>query len=264
MPNWLVSIVLGIIEGLTEFIPVSSTGHLLLAEQWLPRQSDLFNLVIQCAAVVAVIPLFSQRLRSLLAAPHDPIARDYLFKLAAAFGITAAGGLVLERLNYKLPEAALPVALALLCGGVLFLAFERWLRGRALSDVISWSAAVAMGVGQLIAAVFPGSSRSGATILLALLCASNRRAATEFSFILGVPTILAAGVLKLAKALRAGAPAEDWTAVIVASATSLVVSFIAVKWFLGYVRSHTFTAFGWYRIALGCVMLGLLWLGVAH
>jgi undecaprenyl-diphosphatase len=264
MPNWLVSVILGTVEGLTEFIPVSSTGHLLLAEQWLPRQSDLFNLVIQCAAVLAVIPLFSARLRSLLSATHDREAREYLLKLIAAFGITAVGGLVLEKRNYKLPEAALPVAVALLLGGVLFLLFERWLSGRTLKDDISWSAAIAMGVGQLVAAVFPGSSRSGATILLALACASSRRAATEFSFVLGVPTILAVGVLKLGKAFRAGAPAEDWTAIAIASAVALAVSFVAVKWFLGYVRSHTFNAFGWYRIGLGLTMLLLLQLGLAH
>jgi undecaprenyl-diphosphatase len=255
MQRWLDSVIFGVIEGLTEFIPVSSTGHLLIAQEWLPRQSDLFNLVIQSAAVIAVIPLFRERLWSLLGAARDRAARDYLLKLGVAFGITAAGGLVLEHGGYELPETAIPVAWALLIGGVLFLAFERWLKGRTLADTVSWGAAMAMGAGQLIAAVFPGASRSGSTILLALAFASSRRAATEFSFILGVPTILAAGGVKLLGAFKAGAPSEDWSAIAVGSGVSLVVSFAAVKWFLGYVRANTFHAFGWYRIALGVGIL---------
>src|SRR4051812_35676979 len=100
MPDWLVAIILGFIEGLTEFIPVSSTGHLLIAEQWLPKQSDLYNIVIQCGAVLAVLPLFRERMLSFM---HwrNPENRDLLTKVAVAFLITAAGGLVLDKLNYK-------------------------------------------------------------------------------------------------------------------------------------------------------------------
>src|SRR6185436_8037461 len=128
MPDWLTIVILGIIEGITEFLPISSTGHLLVAEQWLPRQSDLFNIVIQCGAVLAVLPLFRGRLRQFFFQWREKATRDYLLKILAAFSITGAGGLVLEKKHFKLPEELLPVAVALLAGGVLFLLVERWLR----------------------------------------------------------------------------------------------------------------------------------------
>lgn len=262
LPDWLVAIILGSIEGLTEFIPVSSTGHLLLAEQWLPRQSDLFNIVIQSAAVIAVLPLFKERCRAMFAGWRSPVADNYLVKILVAFGITGVGGLVLEKLHFKLPEKAMPVALALIVGGILFIAVERWLRGRNASSEITWAIVVAVGAGQLIAAVFPGASRSGSTILLALIMGLGRPAATEFSFLVGIPTMLAAGGLKILQALRHADSPEHWSIVLVASIASAVVSFIAVKWLLRYVQSHTFTAFGWYRIVLGAFILAYVHFGV--
>src|SRR5882757_10751585 len=113
MPDWLVITLLGIIEGITEFLPISSTGHLLIAEHWLPRQTDLFNVVIQCGAVLAVLPLFPERLRQFFFRWREPATRDYLFKIIVAFGITGVGGLILERKHFKLPEKLLPVAVAL-------------------------------------------------------------------------------------------------------------------------------------------------------
>src|SRR6516165_1009873 len=103
MPDWIAIVLLGIIEGITEFLPVSSTGHLLLAEHWLPRQSDLFNVVIQTGAVLAVLPLFSGRLQS-FARWREPAGRDYLVKVLVAFVITGAGGFILEKKGFKLPE----------------------------------------------------------------------------------------------------------------------------------------------------------------
>lgn len=260
MPDWLAVILLGVIEGLTEFIPVSSTGHLLLAERWLPRQSDLFNIVIQCGAVLAVLPLFPERLRQFLAFGRDPATRDYLLKIAVAFALTAAPGLVLDKLGFKLPETVFPVALALVIGGVLFLVVEAWLRGRTLRTEISWPVVLAVAAGQLLAGVFPGTSRSGATILLALTWGVARPAATEFSFLVGIPTMLSAGGWKIFKALRqAGdAPVEDWTLVLLGSVVAAAVSFVAVRWLLRYVQTHTFTLFGWYRIILGVALLALL------
>ena len=110
LSDWLVVIILGIIEGLTEFIPVSSTGHLLLAEEWLPRQSDLFNIVIQGAAVLAVLPLFRDRLRRVFSNPLAPENRDFILKAACAFAITGAGGLILKHFHFKLPEEPAPAA----------------------------------------------------------------------------------------------------------------------------------------------------------
>ena len=260
MPNWLAIVLLGIIEGITEFIPVSSTGHLLIAERWLPRQSDLFNIVIQSAAVLAVVPLFSGRLKQFLFNWREPATRDYLLKVIVAFGLTGAGGLVLEKLHFKLPERLLPVGWALLIGGVVFLLVERWLwmRAKPLKDDLAWTVALAMGAGQLVAAVFPGASRSGTTIILALFLGLGRPQATEFSFLIGIPTMLAAGGLKLFKALRhppTDGLGEDWGMLLLCSVVAAGVSFIAVKWLLRYVQSHTFTAFGWYRIALGAAVI---------
>jgi len=260
MPEWLAIVLLGLIEGITEFLPVSSTGHLLIAEHWLPRQSDLFNIVIQSAAVLAVIPLFPERLRQLLRCHTDPAARDFLLKAGAAFFITGVGGVLLDKGGFELPEHPLPVALTLVAGGVLFLMAERWLKGRTVTEEVTWRVAALVGLGQLLAAVFPGASRSGATILLMLFLGMSRTAATEFSFLVGIPTMLAAGGLKIFKALHQpvpGTPAENWGLLLLGVVVSGVVSFMVVKWLLHFVRSHTFVGFGWYRIALGAVLL--LW-----
>ena len=258
MPDWFAVVLLGIIEGVTEFIPVSSTGHLLIAEHWLPRQSDLFNVVIQCGAVLAVLPLFPERLRQVGRFGRDPAARDFITKVLAAFVITGAGGFVLDKFGFKLPEKIVPIALALIIGGVLFLAVEWNLKGKRTHDSISWGIVVAVGLGQLVAAVFPGTSRSGATILLMLAMGLARPAATEFSFLVGVPTMMAAGGLKIFKTLHhpvAGAPHENWTLLLLATVVSAIVSFIAVKWLLRYVQTHTFVLFGWYRIVFGALIL---------
>jgi len=260
MPLWIVVVLLGIIEGITEFLPVSSTGHLLIAERWLPRQTDLFNVVIQCGAVLAVLPLFPERLNQFVHRWRERPTQDYLLKILVAFVITGTGGLILEKKHFKLPEELMPVAIALFVGGVLFIAIESWLRGRQLRDRVTWSIVLAVGIGQLIAAVFPGSSRSGTTILLALILGLNRVAATEFSFLVGIPTMLAAGGWKIFKAFHhhtADVPGENWGMVTLGFIVAAVVSFVAVKWLLGYVRTHTFILFGWYRIALA-IVIGIL------
>jgi undecaprenyl-diphosphatase len=273
MTDSCVAIILGIIEGITEFIPVSSTGHLLIAEHWLPAQTDLFNVVIQSGAVLAVIPLFRQRFHQFIFGWSDPAARDYLAKVLAAFVISGIGGYALEKGGFKLPEKLLPVAIALLVGGVLFIVVESWLGRRggkktvdgagATSIVaITWTVAVAVAVGQLIAAAFPGSSRSGTTIVLALILGVNRPLATEFSFLVGIPTMLAAGGYKILKAVHHPDPSahENWKMVAIASVVAAVVSFVAVKWLLRYVQTHTFIAFGWYRVVLAGLILA--WLGM--
>lgn len=259
MPIWIAVTLLGIIEGITEFIPVSSTGHLLIAEHWIRRQSDLFNIVIQCGAVLAVLPLFPERLHQFFFRWRERATQLYLLKILVAFGITGAVGLVLEKKHFKLPEQLLPVAIALFVGGVLFLLVENWLKGKTMHNEVSWAIVIAVGVGQLLAAVFPGTSRSGATILLALILGLNRIAATEFSFLVGIPTMLAAGGLKIFKALHHPVEPvhEDWGMLLLATAIAAVVSFIAVKWLLRYVQTHTFVLFGWYRIA-AALLIGVL------
>ena len=262
MPDWIAVVILAVVEGITEFIPVSSTGHLLLTEHLLKvHESDLFNIVIQCGAVIAVLPLFPQRLYKFVFEWRQQETRDYLLKILTAFVVTGAVGFVLDKKGFKLPENLMPVAWALLVGGVAFLVIEWWLRGKKMSIEITWAGVFAVAIGQLIAAVFPGSSRSGSTIMLCLLLGLSRPAATEFSFLVGIPTMLAAGGLKIFKALHhpvAGAPHENWGLVLLATVIAAVVSFIAVKWLLRYVQTHTFNLFGWYRVALAILIFALL------
>ncbi len=218
-------------------------------------------MVIQAGAVLAVIPLFSNRFHQFIHHWSEPATRDYLLKIILAFGLTGVGGLILEKKHFKLPEELTPVAWALLIGGILFVLVESMLRGKKLGENVTWTIAIAVGLGQLIAAIFPGASRSGTTILIALLLGLNRPLATEFSFLVGIPTMLAASGLKIFKAFHhplEGAPHENWGMVLLASVIAAVVSFVAVKWLLRYVQTHTFIAFGWYRIALGGGLLAFL------
>jgi undecaprenyl-diphosphatase len=265
MPIWIVVVLLGVIEGITEFLPVSSTGHLLIAEQWLPRQSDLFNIVIQCGAVIAVLPLFRERLHQFFFRWREKATQDYAFKVLVAFVLTGVGAFVWDHMGHKLPKELGPIAWALLIGGIAFIAVEQWLRGRPLKNDVTWSIAFAVGVAQLIAAIFPGTSRSGSSIVFCLVLGLNRPAATEFSFLVGIPTMLAAGAWEIRKSLHqhsGAASQENWAMVGLGFVVAAVVSFIAVKWLLRYVQTHTFVAFGWYRIVLAVVIGILLVLGI--
>jgi len=258
--HWIV-ILLGIVEGVTEFLPVSSTGHLLLVEQWLEmsQPTELFNVVIQSGAVLAVVLAFAGRIRQMARDWRMPAERDYLVKLAAAFFLTAAGGLVLKKLGLKLPEAAAPVAWATLIGGVVILAVERALKRQTGAAMVTWPVAVAVGLAQLLAMSFPGTSRSGASIIIALLFGLSRPAATEFSFLVGVPTLLAAGGFKIVSALRnPGEPHEPWFQILLGTVVAAITAFIVVRWLLHYVQNHTFVIFGWYRVVLGGLILAFL------
>ena len=256
VPNWLTAVLLGVVEGITEFIPVSSTGHLLIAEHWLPRQSDLFNIAIQSGAVLAVIPLFRPRIAQLLQW-REPASQRLWAMIGGSFGITAVGGVIMDKLHFRLPEAPSPVAWALIVGGVFFCAVEWYARGKPLRHRHTWPVATLVGFAQLLAAVFPGASRSGCTIMGSMLAGTSRGTATEFSFLVGIPTLLAAGGLKVFKALKHGAR-EDWGLLALATLVSGVVSFMTVKWMLRFVQTHSFTGFGVYRIIAGVLLLCLL------
>lgn len=256
MPDWLSAILLGLIEGLTEFIPVSSTGHLLIAEKWLGHRPDWFNVFIQVGAALALLPIFWGKLWGLLSTWQQPTSRDYLFKLTLAFFITGAGGLVLDKLDYELPETVGPVAWATLIGAFVIWGIEAWRKRHEGKPDLTWTVAVVCGVAQLVAAVFPGTSRSGATIMAALALGLARPAATEFSFILGMITLTAAGGYKLLDAWRDGelhgAGAVELSLGFLAAAIS---AFIVVKWLLRFVQHHTFNGFAVYRLILGVVLL---------
>jgi len=260
MNDWLTALLLGVIEGITEFLPVSSTGHLLIAEHWLGARSDLFNVVIQAGAILAVVLIYRQRLWQLLVGFTQPDNRDYLLKLALAFAITAVLGLVVTKLGFKLPERVTPVAWALILGGIWMLAAEKLAANKPDSTRITWTVAILVGLAQIIAAIFPGTSRSAATIFIALLAGtSNRAAATEFAFLVGIPTMFAASGYELLKLSRAGGSVqEDWSALAIAFVAATITAFVAVKWLLGYIKTHRFTAFAIYRIALGVALLVFL------
>ncbi|MFT4180200.1 MAG: undecaprenyl-diphosphate phosphatase [Thermomonas sp.] len=280
MNDLLAALLLGIIEGITEFLPVSSTGHLLIAQHWLGHRSDLFNIAIQAGAILAVVLIYRHRLLGLLAAfvgrdmraPHDPLGKDvrpaqvreYGFKLLLAFIVTAIGGLLVKALGWELPDTVRPIAWALIFGAFWMVIAEQLAAKRAAREgertTISWTTAVLVGIAQVVAGVFPGTSRSAATIFVALLAGTtSRAAATEFAFLVGIPTMFAATGFELLSMLKDGGLGnEDWAALGVAFIASAVTAFIAVKWLLRYIETHRFTAFAGYRVALGIALL--LWL----
>jgi len=270
MNDLLAALLLGIIEGITEFLPISSTGHLLIAEHWLGARSDLFNIAIQAGAILAVVLIYWQRLWQLVLGLGKKEHRDYLLKLVLAFAVTGALGLAVKTLGFELPETLGPIAWALLIGGFVILGVEAIDARRADlpdndPDAIGWGTAVLVGLAQVLAGVFPGTSRSAAAIFAALLFGrSNRVAATEFAFLVGIPTMFAATGYELLHTLKdGGAASENWAALAVAFVVSALVAFAAVKWLLRYIQTHRFTVFAWYRIVLGAALLVWLQMGAA-
>jgi undecaprenyl-diphosphatase len=257
--NLLEVVLLGVIEGITEFLPISSTGHLLIAEHWLGRRSDLFNIAIQAGAILAVVLIYRQRLWELTVGFAQPGNRDYFFKLGVAFLLTAAGGFAAKKLGLTLPETVAPVAWALIAGGLAIFAIEAAAARFTPNAQITWRIAVWVGLAQILAAVFPGTSRSAATIFAAMLAGcTSRPAATEFAFLVGIPTMFAAtGYELLSYAHDPHAPPEPWRDLALGFAVSAAVAFVAVKWLLRYIETHRFTPFAWYRLAVGAVLLTL-------
>ena len=280
MNDLLAALLLGIIEGISEFLPISSTGHLLIAEHWLGARSDLFNVAIQAGAILAVLLIYRKRLWGMLLAftgrdapaEFDPLgitatpaqSRDYAIKLSAAFLVTAVLGLLVKKLGWQLPDSVTPIAWALVLGALWMLGAE-WLAGRRAAQLgertdITWRVALLVGVAQVVAGVFPGTSRSAATIFIALLAGTtSRAAATEFAFLVGIPTMFAATGYELLSMYKQGAlGGEDWSALVLACVASAITAFVAVKWLLHYIQSHRFTAFAVYRLVLGIALL--IWL----
>jgi undecaprenyl-diphosphatase len=265
MFNHLAALLLGIIEGITEFLPISSTGHLLIAERWLGHRSDLFNVSIQAGAILAVVVIYRQRLWQLATQFFtEQESREYAWKLAVSFGVTAVLGLVLKKGGFQLPETVTPIAWALLIGAVWMVAAEYFAGRRAAvlgeRTTITWTVAILVGLAQVVAGVFPGTSRSATTIFVALLAGTtSRAAATEFAFLVGIPTMFAATGYELIEVVGTGEAAhEDWSALAVAFVASAATAFVAVKWLLHYIQNHRFTVFAVYRVVLGIVLLMLV------
>lgn len=255
----LEAILLGLIEGLTEFLPISSTGHLLLAEHWLgQRRSDLFNVAIQAGAILAVTLVYRLRLWQLATHLHEAESRDYVLKLGCAFLITAVLGLVAKLLGAELPETVTPIAAALILGGVAILMIERHVAGLAPRETVTWAVVAAVGCAQVLAGIFPGTSRSAAAIFAAMLTGlSLRPRAAEFAFLVGIPTMFAATGYELLKTLTNdhATTAEPWDQLLLAFGVAAATGFVAVKWLLRFISGHSFVPFAWYRILLGGVLL---------
>jgi undecaprenyl-diphosphatase len=258
--------ILGVVEGLTEFLPVSSTGHLILAGDLLgfsDERGKVFDVVIQTGAMLAIVWEYRARFSRVLAGMfNDPVARRFLLNLVVAFMPAAVLGLAFGKLIKAFLFRPVPVALAFVVGGIVILLVER--RPRAVRvesvDDMTWVDALKVGCAQAFALV-PGTSRSGATIIGGMLFGLSRGAATEFSFFLAVPTLVAAGAYDLYKN-RALLDAGDLGLFGVGAVTAFLSAFLCVRWLLRYIATHDFTIFAWYRIVFGGVVLVTAYTGL--
>ena len=256
------AVILGLVEGITEFIPVSSTGHLILASRWLGEAGEAaktFDIFIQLGAILAVVWLYRARLaRAILDARARPESRRFILNLVIAFLPAAiVGFLAHDWIKARLFTPTV-VAAALVVGGLLILLIER-LRPRervATVDDLAPSTALGIGLAQVLSLI-PGTSRSGATIMGGYALGLSRRTATEFSFFLSIPVMFAATLFDLVKS-RGALTAGDAPAFAVGFIVAFVSALVVVKAFLGYVSRHSFVAFAWYRIALGALLLLVL------
>ena len=265
MTDPLAALLLGILEGLTEFLPISSTGHLLIAQRWLGARSDFFNIVIQAGAILAITLVFRERITALATGLGEPRHRDYAMKLAVAFLVTALVGLPVRLLGWELPETVTPIAWALIIGGAWMIVAERVAERRSPDGAeVTWTIAVLVGLAQVVAGIFPGTSRSAAAIFIAMLAGLTRRtAAAEFVFLVGIPTMFAASAYTfLELAMDGGLGGEAWADVGIAFAAATITGFMVVKWLLGYIEHHRFTGFAIYRILLGAALL--LWIPIGE
>ncbi|MCU6454912.1 undecaprenyl-diphosphate phosphatase [Sphingomonas sp. A2-49] len=256
----LTVILLGIVEGVTEFLPVSSTGHLILAGTLLGVQDKAtatFDIVIQLGAILAVIVLYWRRFMDVAVGLFGGQLKSWAFvrNIALGFLPAAAIGVVVYKAVKALLESPTVVAIALIVGGVAILAIERMARRASIESVeaMPWTTALGVGVVQCLAMI-PGVSRSGATIMGALSLGVERRAAAEFSFFLAIPTMLAASGYDL---LKSGATLGqgEWLSIAIGFAVSFVVALVVIRWFVGIVSRHGFAPFAWYRIVVGAVAL---------
>ncbi len=266
--SYLVALILGIVEGLTEFLPISSTGHLILAGDLLgfhDEKAKVFEIAIQTGAMLAIVWEYRRRFLGVAkGAFSDPLAQRFIINLMVAFIPAAVLGLAFGSLIKSHLFFAVPVALAFIIGGAIILWVERReqkVRVESVDDM-TWQDALKVGIAQTFALI-PGTSRSGATIIGGMLFGLSRKVATEFSFFLAVPTLMAAGAYSLLKH-RALLSSADVGFFAVGFVTSFISAFICVRWLLRYIATHDFTVFAWYRIAFGLVVLATGYTGVVH
>ena len=263
--HYLTVILLGIVEGLTEFLPVSSTGHLILASELLGYDAStwaMFNVVIQLGAILAVVVLYWRTFwavgMGLLR--REPVGWRFLRNLLIAFMPSAVIGLALHDYIEILLGAPQVVAWALIAGGIAILLIERAVKDRRFHGIadIPTVRVLAIGFIQCLAMV-PGVSRSGATIMGALMLGVERRTAAEFSFFLAIPTMLGATALELIKkGDQITSAAVGWGSIALGFVVSFIVALLVIRWFVGLVSKHGFAPFAWYRIVAG--VAALIWL----
>ena len=267
MTEILKSVLFGIIQGITEWLPISSTGHMILLNEFVtlnvsPEFWEMFKVVIQFGSILAVVLLFWNKIFPFDFKSGKIVKTDVMqmwFKVAA--GCIPAGLLVafgLDDVCDALFQNYLTVAIMLILFGVLFILIENRNKGREpkVTDIsqITYRAAFIIGIFQLIAAVFPGTSRSGATIVGALLLGISRTVAAEFTFFLAIPTMFGASLLKLVK-FGFAFSAEELVILAVGMVVAFAVSIVVIRFLMDYVKRHDFKIFGWYRIILGVIVI---------
>lgn len=271
-PSALVALILGIVEGLTEFLPVSSTGHLIVVGSLLGftgERAKVFEIVIQAGAILAVCWEYRARLIGAVAGLHtDPVARRFVLNLVVAFIPAAVLGLLFARAIKRYLFAPVPVALAFIIGALVILWVERRRRTAPATmriddvDAMRWTDALKIGCAQAFALI-PGTSRSGATIIGGMLFGLSRPAATQFSFFLAIPTLLAACAYDFVRN-RALFSTQDVQGFAIGFVAAFIAAFLCVRWLIRYVSRHDFVPFAWYRIAFGLLILVTAWTGVVH
>nr|WP_187363385.1 undecaprenyl-diphosphate phosphatase [Massilia frigida] len=259
----LKAIIMGLVEGFTEFLPISSTGHLILAGSLLDftdEKAKVFEIVIQAGAIMAVCWEYRARIASVMSGlTSDPKAQKFMLNLIVAFLPLALLGLALGKMIKSALFKPVPVALAFIIGGIIILWVERRnklnppvVRVETVDDMTVLDA-FKVGCAQAMALI-PGTSRSGATIIGAMMFGLPRKAATEFSFFLAIPTLLLATAYSLVKE-RALLSSSDLPLFGIGSIAAFISAFLCVRWLLRYISSHDFTVFAWYRIVFGIVVL---------
>ena len=257
--NYFQAIILAIIEGLTEFLPVSSTGHMIIGSSFMGIASDpfvkLFTVAIQLGAILSVVVLYFKRFFKSI---------NFYIKLVVAFIPAAVFGLLLSKKIDELLESPMAVGISLLVGGIILLFVDKWFDKPTINEEeeINYLTALKIGFFQCIAMI-PGISRSGATIVGGMTQKLSRKVAAEFSFFLAVPTMFAATAKKLLDFYQDGhtITQEQTNLLIIGNVVAFIVALLAIKSFIGYLNKHGFKMFGWYRIIAGLIIIILLMTG---
>ncbi len=272
----LKAIVYGIVEGITEWLPVSSTGHLILVEQMLPFEGTsenffgMFDVVIQLGAILAVVLLFWKQIWPFALSRKEregkngimsfvkPDIMTLWFKILVSCVPAAVIGVLFDEVFEALFYNPVCISIALIVFGIAFIIIENWNKERpakvnSLSE-ITYQTALLIGFFQLIAAIFPGTSRSGATIVGALIIGVSRTVAAEYTFFLAIPVMFGASLLKVVK-FGFGFTAQELMLLLIGTLVSFLVSMVVLRFLMGYIKKHDFKVFGWYRIILGIIVL---------